>query len=253
MQKQPKEIELTPQLPYKNAIVTGGGGGIGSAIATWLAKQGVTVIVAGRNMDKLQMVCRQQEIEPQLISPFEGDLSKEDTVKSLFALAQERWGEIDLLVNCAGATNRVPLRTMQRFDLETMMDANFYNMSLCILEALHQMEKKGQGRIINILSSAAHRSYKGQAAYCAAKFAARSFIESVQHELYESDSNVIMQTVSPGGVDTPMVRLAGDAIIEGEWMEPDDVVQAVAYLLSIHPRAAVRELHLQRSRSKPNR
>jgi NAD(P)-dependent dehydrogenase (short-subunit alcohol dehydrogenase family) len=167
--------------PAKVAVVTGGGRGIGRAVALALADQGYAVVIAGRHEDSLQATARRASgvAEPMLV--VKADVRDPESVRSLFAEVAEKYGRIDLLFNNAGVgPPPIPLEDVSIEQWRSVLDTNLTGAFLCTQQAVRLM--KGQrprgGRIINNGSISAHSPRPNSAPYTAAKHALTGLTKS---------------------------------------------------------------------------
>ncbi len=229
-------------LKEKTAVITGGGSGIGAAIATELARQGASVVVAGRNLEKLEAVCQQY---PDQIFAIAADVGNRDEATNLIKQATEKLGHIDILVNSAG-TN-VPNRMMHNLDpadWDKMMQVNATGAFNCIRETLPQMRERRDGLIINISSISGLRAAAlGGVGYNASKFAVSGLGMSVGDEVREEGIRVT--NIYPGEVDTPILVKRPSPVSDEHRaiiLKPEDVAAAVLMVVNLPPRARVPEL-----------
>jgi len=229
-------------LKEKTAVITGGGSGIGAAIATELARQGALVVVAGRNLKKLEAVCEQY---PDQIFAIAADVGNRDEATNLIKQANEKLGHIDILINSAG-TN-VPNRMMHNLDpadWDKMMQVNATGAFNCIRETLPQMRDRRDGLIINISSISGLRAAAlGGVGYNASKFAISGLGMSVGDEVREEGIRVT--NIYPGEVDTPILVKRPSPVSEQHRaiiLKPEDVAAAVLMVVNLPARARVPEL-----------
>lgn len=236
-------------LEGKTALITGGGRGIGRAIALAYAAQGCQVVVAARTADEVIETARLAEEAGGLAMPVGCDVTHPDTPDKLVRATRERFNGLDILVNNAGFASFEPfLETPREAWLKTL-DINLTAPWAMAQQAAKEMIKRGGGRIINIASVAGHKPIMDQHAYCAAKHGLIGLSKSLALELRKHD--IAVHCISPGATNT---RLANEAMPhrEGEeWLEPEDVAQAALYLAMLSPRAAVDDIVLRRFTSAP--
>jgi len=239
----------TFRLDAQVALVTGGGRGIGKAIALALAAEGVSVAVASRTLSELQEVAALAEQLGAKALPIQADVTKADEVDRMIARTESSLGPLDLLVNNAG---RLPLATILETSEEDWDKTTAVNLKaafLCSKAALARMAERRRGRIIIISSLAGKKPYPGQSAYCASKHGLEGFAKVLAIEAKEY--NVRVQVVSPGGVNTKLTRDARKDVDVSEWMRPDEVARAVIYLCSQGGTAVSDEIVLRRWESAP--
>ena len=214
----------------KKALVTGGSGGIGSAICRALAGDGWFVYV-GCNAHTAEAEALAQEIGGEAVS---ADLAFPVEVKALF----RRVGELDLLVNCAGVAWAGLLQEMTEFDWRHVFGVNIDGMYRCCREAIPAMVRRHEGCIVNISSILGTAGGSCEAAYSASKGAVISLTKALAKEL--GPSGIRVNAVCPGLIDTAMIAQLTDedraALIEDTALgcigEPEDVAALVAFLAS---------------------
>lgn len=237
------------ELQNQTAVVTGAGRGIGRAVALRLARAGATVVCAARTESQLKTVADRIRADggAALIHPT--DISDERSVDRLFSFVEAQTGGLDILVNNAGIGVFGPLADCATADFDRVMAVNARGTFLCCRSAVRLMRRRSRGAIITISSVVGFKGYANQAAYTASKHAIMGLTKSLARE--EQQHGIRVAALLPGGVDT---NLAGDArpdLDRSVLMAPDDVAQAVMYLLSVPERAAVDEIYIRRGSSTP--
>jgi len=185
-----------------NAVVVGGGTGMGEAIALELANEGAKVIVAGRRQQKLDDVASRGG---ENISTHYVDVSDRNSVESLFDWTSKQFDQLNLLINCAG-TN-VPKRSMSELapaDWDKLMAINATGAYNCMHYGLKLMRPHKSGLVINISSTSGKRAAPlGGVAYNASKFAMAALGTSATED--ERENGIRVTTIFPGEVDTPIL------------------------------------------------
>jgi 3-oxoacyl-[acyl-carrier protein] reductase len=189
------------QLKGKRALVTGSSGGIGEAIAKTLAREGVSVVVHGRNQRRATRVAAAIEADGGTAYVTLGDLSLDDAAHNVAEAALSAWGGIDILVNNAGVGGRqrswfeIPLTQWAQ-----MVNSDVLSMVRLVQHLAPHMRERGWGRIIQIASAAALQPLGDDPDYSAAKAAMVNLSVSLSKAL--ADSGVTANTISPGGIRT---------------------------------------------------
>ena len=158
------------KLDQKVAIVTGGGSGIGKAIARSLSAEGAKTIIAGRSMERLIRAAQEIGAPGSTVVPIATDITDESQVRSLFEHTMDLFHRVDILVNNAGATDGAPLSEMSVEMWDKVIATNLRGPFLCTRSAFRIMKDQGGGRILNIGSISAQRPRLNAAPYAASKF-----------------------------------------------------------------------------------
>jgi NAD(P)-dependent dehydrogenase (short-subunit alcohol dehydrogenase family) len=203
-----------PYLTHKHAIVTGGGRGIGAAIASELARLGASVTVMGRDGLALDQCAAHLAAEHRVRAlPVVCDVSDEASIDGAFARARESLGEPYVLVNNAGQASGASLTEMDRGMWDDMMAVNLTGPYLCARAVLPAMITAGMGRIVNISSTAGLRGYARLSAYCASKHGVIGLTRALAQET--AKAGITVNAVCPGYTeDTSMVRQAIDVLMK---------------------------------------
>lgn len=236
---------MSGNLEGRVAIVTGATGGMGRAIVTEFYKQGATVIMTGRDIDKLNtlrdtIVKKVPSLSPKTPAPtgISLDLTATDVEKTLIDYTIRTANRLDILVNNAGNTDgQMFLKTSHDF-LNRVMHINFTTPYFIMQAALTPMLKNRYGRIINITSIAGHSGDAGLSAYAASKGALAAASKSIAVEY--GRRNITVNCVAPGTIDTdavakiPEARQAEikSAIPLRRYGKPEEVAALVAFLAS---------------------
>jgi 3-oxoacyl-[acyl-carrier protein] reductase len=187
------------------ALVTGGGRGIGRAIALELARSGAKVIVnyAGRADKAEETVQLIQELGGEGVA-IQADVSNSEDVDRLIQTAMTTYGKIDILVNNAGITRDTLLLRMKEADWDAVLDTNLKGVFLCTKAVSKGMMKQRSGVIINISSVVGITGNAGQANYSAAKAGIIGFTKSIAKEL--ASRGIRVNAVAPGYISTDMTE-----------------------------------------------
>ena len=192
----------TGPLAGRRALVTGGGRGIGAAVAEALARAGASLVIASRTRDQIEAVASRLRAEGADAIAIPCDVTEERSVRSLAAGAREQAGEIDLLVNNAGDASAAPLAGITLAEWHRVFAVNATGTFLCLREFSPGMVQRGFGRIVNVASVAGLHGARFVAHYTAAKHAVIGLTRAAAAEF--EGKGVTVNAVCPGYADTPM-------------------------------------------------
>lgn len=229
----------------KVCILTGAGGGIGSAIAEALFAHGVKLVLSGRNEEKLKKTADGREC---LILP--GDICDDKYIKEITEKTVSAYGGIDYLINNAGVAQSKPFEEISVKEYDTIMNTNARAPFFLCQAALPYLMKSDSGTIINIASVTAHKGYPLQSVYSASKHALLGFSKSLSKEYYKK--GVRVHAISPGAVFTDMVKISRPDLTGEGMLLPEDIAETVLYILKMRSTASVTdEIQLHRETKEP--
>ncbi len=199
-------------MSQKVAYVTGGMGGIGTAICQRLHKEGFKVIAGcGPTRDYVKWIDEQKALGFTFYASV-GNVAEWDSTVAAFAKAKEEHGPIDVLVNNAGITRDRMFLKMTLDDWNAVISTNLTSMFNVTKQVVPDMVERGWGRIINISSVNGEKGQAGQTNYSAAKAGMHGFTMALAQEL--AAKGVTVNTVSPGYIGTEMVRAIRPDVLE---------------------------------------
>lgn len=222
------------------AIVTGGTGGIGSAICRQLAHD-YSVVACYFKDGKHDEAKRWQEVQRKAgfdVEIIYADIAQFSDCEHLVSQVMERYGRIDVLVNNAGITKDSSLKKMSPEQWQQVIDANLTSVFNMTRNTLPSMLEKGYGRIISISSINGRKGQFGQCNYAASKAALFGFTKSLALEV--ANKGITVNTISPGYIETPMISQMREEVLTsiisgipvGRLGQPQDIAEAVAFLAS---------------------
>eukprot|EP00658_Telonema_sp_P-2_P006598 TRINITY_DN12496_c0_g1_i5.p1 TRINITY_DN12496_c0_g1~~TRINITY_DN12496_c0_g1_i5.p1 ORF type:complete len:264 (-),score=32.52 TRINITY_DN12496_c0_g1_i5:240-1031(-) len=230
-------LKQVSKLDGRVALVTGGSGAIGGAIAAALIREGATVVISGRREEHLRS---QAELLGAEAIP--ADVTKEASVEELFGKMATLYGGCDLLVNCAGVSIGGAVTELSEDQMSRSLAVNVTGPFLCAREAFKQMEPKGGGRIVNVGSIAALSPRPDSAPYTTSKFALQGLTMTLA--LDGRERNIAVGVVHPGNV--PSELFSKDEIERREktegFIQPQDVAECVLTMCGLPLSANVLEL-----------
>ncbi|HEY5328873.1 MAG TPA: 3-oxoacyl-[acyl-carrier-protein] reductase [Acidobacteriaceae bacterium] len=195
-------------LTGKIALVTGASQGIGRACALELARNGATVALAARNLDKLESVAAEITAAGGTAKAFALDVASEDSIKACAKAVIAEFGAVHILVNNAGITKDNLMLRMKRQDWDDVMTTNLTGAFLLTQALASPMLKARWGRIINITSVVGEIGQAGQANYAASKAGMIGLTKSLAREL--ASRGITCNAVAPGYIETAMTAVLTD-------------------------------------------
>lgn len=218
-------------LEGRGVVVTGGGRGIGRAVARRLAENGAAVVVTARSTDQIESVAEELRADGLQAHAVRCDVADEASVEAMAAAAIERLGTVDILVNNAGIATSNPVKRLQLDDWNQIMAINATGTFLCTRAFLPGMLDRSWGRIINVASVAGLRGGRYIAAYVASKHAQIGFTRALAAEV--ANAGITANAICPGYVDTPMTDFSVANIVDKTGVSPEE---ARARILSLSPQ-----------------
>lgn len=217
------------------AIITGGGRGIGRAIAESLAGHGVNMVVVDVNLDIAKEAAAELEKAGIKSIALKADVSNTADVSSIFEEVLREFGKVEILVNNAGITRDALLLRMKEEDWDSVININLKGTFLCSKEAVKAMSKQRYGRIINIASVVAFMGNPGQANYSASKAGIVGLTKTIAKEY--ASRGITANAVAPGFITTAMTDALSEnvkqemlkAIPMNKFGSVEDVANAVVF------------------------
>jgi NADP-dependent 3-hydroxy acid dehydrogenase YdfG len=232
------------------SIVTGASGGIGGATALALAERRGRMVITGRRVPELQALAEAVVARGGEAVVVEGDITSAATARSLVDTAVERYGRVDILVNNAGYGPPMPLVDLAESAWDATLDSCLKGAYLTCRAVLPRLLADGAGQIVQVSSIAGKVPEANRTAYCAAKWGLQGFSLALQAEL--AGTKVRVHVVNPAAVATDWWSRTDDpqpSPVLGRMMTPDDVAEAIVWMLSRPDGVVVSELVLQNARN----
>ena len=223
-------------LENRVALVTGGGRGIGRAIAHELARRGAAVVINDKSGESV--VCSEINDAGGKASCFKADISDFGEAQALIKFTIDTFGDLHILVNNAGITRDGLILTMTEEDWDNVLRINLKGAFNCSKAAVKHMIRKRYGRIINMASVAGQMGNAGQTNYAASKAGLIGFTKSLAREI--ASRNVTVNAIAPGFVDTDILKAMSQETLEaavkmvplGRKGKPEEIAYATAFLAS---------------------
>lgn len=224
----------------KVVVIVGATGGIGSALTRKLAKAGASLVLAARDGDKLSSLAAELPIEVLTVPC---DITKPEQVDELFKSAIAQFGQIDALVNAAGAGIMKPYGNLHPADLDAMLDVNLKGSFYTCQAAAELMQERKSGHICNVVGILGKHSMSMASAYCASKFAVVGFSKCMAEELKRF--GVKFTLFYFGGVNSPFWDNVSLKVDRKKMLSPETAAEAIFYALSAEVQAVPMEINIQ--------
>jgi NADP-dependent 3-hydroxy acid dehydrogenase YdfG len=220
----------------KVIAITGASSGIGEAAAVMLAERGARVVLGARRLDRLEALASRIQSVGGQAAVVRMDVKRRSDVQGLVALACERFGQLDVLINNAGIGPISLLEDLQVEDWEEMIDVNLKGFLYGIAAALPVFREQGSGHFVNIVSTAGLRIVPLQAVYAGTKNAVRTISEGLRQE---AGDKLRVTAISPGFIYTdfaesmtnPQVKAQTLAARDKMAISPDAIARAIAFAI----------------------
>jgi len=221
------------KLDGKVAIVTGGGSGIGKAIAHGLAKEGCNVVIAGRGTRRLTEAAAQMQNSGGRVAPVPTDVTNEEQVIAMFRRTTDLFNRLDILVNNAGLVHGGPLDELAAEVWDQVIATNLRGPFLCTREAMRVMKRQEGGRIINIGSISAQRPRMNSGPYSVSKFGIWGL--TIVTALEGREFGISASCLHPGNVRIEDHPYEGPVPASEPKMKTAEIADAAVFMASLPP------------------
>ncbi|HTB49739.1 MAG TPA: SDR family oxidoreductase [Solirubrobacteraceae bacterium] len=226
------------------AIVTGASSGIGLAITRMLCEEGFGVTMAARRPEKLQAAVDGLAAEGFDVHAVPASLAEEGEIQKVVAAHRERYTRLDVLVNNAGVGIGAPVGDIQTKHLDMQLDVNLRSIVLFYRECLSMLQSAGaehsNALVVNTSSISGKRAEAWLSVYSATKHAVVGWTEAMNKEL--GAQGIKSTALCPAFVDTPMTDFVKGQVKAEDMIRPEDIAEAVRYLLRVSPACVVPEM-----------
>jgi NAD(P)-dependent dehydrogenase (short-subunit alcohol dehydrogenase family) len=237
-------IESSTKPNDRIALVTGASSGIGLAIARMLGEEGYAITMAARRPEKLNDAAAGLSSAGLDVHAVAASLADEDEIKKVVDAHRERYGRLDVLVNNAGVGIGAPAGEIQTKFLDMQLDVNLRSIVLFYRECLEMLKQAGaehsNALVVNTASISGKRAEAWLSVYSATKHGVVGWTEAMNKEL--GSQGIKSTALCPAFVDTPMTDFVKGQVKAEEMIRPQDIAEAVRYLLRTSPACVVPEM-----------
>ncbi|HEY9673926.1 MAG TPA: SDR family oxidoreductase [Waterburya sp.] len=228
----------------KVVVVVGATGGIGSALSRKLAQEGARLVLVARDSSRLASLVSELPItSEQQILTVPTDITQPSQVKTLMEKAIAKFGQIDALVNAAGAAVMKQYNKLEPADFDAMLELNLKGSFYTCQAAAEVMKEKRFGHICNIVGILGKHSMVMASAYCASKFGVVGFSKCMAEELKRYGIKFTLFYF--GGVDSPFWDSANLKVDRSKMLTPETAANAILFALKADPQAVPMEINIQ--------
>jgi len=235
-------------LAERAALVTGGSSGIGLAVARALGEDGYGITLSARRPDKLESAAEELRDGGIDVEAVPANMAKEEDVQSLAQAHKDRWGRLDVLMNNAGVGIGSPIAETETKKLDMQLDVNLRSVYLMTREMIPLLKEAGaehkKALIINTASIAGKQGQGWLAAYSATKFGVVGLSQAMHKEL--AHDGIQVTALCPGFVATAMTDWVEGEVPKDQMIQPEDIAEAIRYLLRTSPNCIVPEIQFIR-------
>jgi NAD(P)-dependent dehydrogenase (short-subunit alcohol dehydrogenase family) len=236
-------------MPERAALVTGASSGIGFAIARILGEEGYGLTLAARRPEKLAAAAAELRDAGLAIEEVAANMADEADIQRVVAVHRERWGRLDVLVNNAGVGVGATVSDVVAKRVDMQLDVNLRAVILFYRECADLLRAAGaehrNALVVNMSSISGKSGQPWLSVYSATKAAVIGWTQAMNKEL--NGDGVKSVALCPGFVDTPMTEFVREHVPQEDMIRPEDIAEAVRYLLKTSPQCVVPEIVFQRS------
>ena len=228
----------------KVVVVVGATGGIGSALTRKLAGEGTPLVLAARDISRLAtLVSQLPTTDREQILTVPTDITDPSQVETLMSKAVAHFGQIDVLVNAAGAGVMKQYNKVEPADLDAMLDLNLKGSFYTSQAAAEVMKEKKSGHICNVVGILGKHSMVMASAYCASKFGVVGFSKCMAEELKRFGIKFTLFYF--GGVDSPFWDNVSLKVDRSKMLTPETAADAILFAMKADPQAVPMEINIQ--------
>ena len=235
-------------MPDRAALITGASSGIGLAIARALGQDGYGITVSARRPEKLEEAAKELESEGLEILSVPANMAKEEDIQNVVAKHEERFGRLDVLVNNAGVGIGGSIEGYETKKLDMQLDVNLRSVYLTTRDCIPMLKQAGgehrKALVVNTASIAGKMGQPWLAAYSATKAGVVGLSQGMHGEL--GKEGIQVTAFCPGFVATPMTDWVEGEVPKEEMIQPEDIAEAVRFLLRTSPNCIVPEIQFIR-------
>jgi NADP-dependent 3-hydroxy acid dehydrogenase YdfG len=228
--------DFTPNIEGKVVALTGASSGIGEATAALLAGRGAKLVLGARRADRLEALAARIAQLGGDVAWVRTDVTRREDLSALVALARQRFGSLDVLINNAGIGPISPLDDLRVDEWEAMIDVNLRGVLYGLAAALPVFREQGFGHVVNTASTAAHRIVPNQSVYAATKTAVRVISEALRQE---AGDHLRVTVITPGFTRTDFADDVTNPDVKAQIAEakarfampPDAIARAIAFAI----------------------
>src|SRR5215208_3873941 len=237
-----------PQMPDRAALVTGASSGIGLAIARMLGDEGYGLTVAARRPEKLAGAAESLRAAGCDVEEVAGNMTGEEDIRRIVAAHRDRWGRLDVLVNNAGVGVGAVIADAETKKIDLQLAVNLRAVILFYRECADLLRAAGaehrSALVVNTSSLSGKSGQPWLSVYSATKAAVIGWTQAMNKEL--NGDGVKSVALCPGFVDTAMTQFVREHVSQDQMIRPEDISEAVRFLLHTSPNCVVPEIVFQR-------